>query len=247
MIKLIEIFSEYDASLFENDVFFQRIKSEYVSNASFSDSLFYVSLNDTTSDAFISKVGDTVTLSALDNAPFEEISEFLNIIGYSVILCEEKHSKFFCGKKTQGFVLKTKVEKLLHCKAKLLYTEDLKDVYNLIRDVFDINNNYMLWLADLSHKIRHGTANVCGVHENLSLVSCGFSLFETSDSAIISSVATDEKFRSKGFGGDVVRKLLSENVGKNVYVFIEDENLKFWYEKFGFKEYKKWSEIENVL
>ncbi len=247
MIKLIENLNEYDVSFFENDVFFQRIKSEYSINSSFKDSLFYVSLNDNCADAFVSKVGGNITLSASDNAPFEELGEFFNVIGYSVILCEEKYSTFFNGEKSCGYVLKSEETVKNDCKAKILHSENLKDIYALVKDVFDIDSEFMFWLADMSHKLRHDVAHACGIYENTRLVSSGFSLFETPDSAVVSSVATDESFRSMGFGGEVVKKLLSVNQGKKVYVFIENEELKSWYEKFGFAEYKKWSEIKNVL
>lgn len=247
MIKLIENFNDYDFSLFENDVFFQRIKSEYNVSSSFSDALFYVSISDFGVNAVISKVSGNVTLSALENAPFEELCEFISVIGYAVILCDENYSSHFNGDKTQGYILKAKAGSFEDCKAKLLYSENLKDMFMLLKEVFSLDNDYMFWVTDLSHKIRHNSATACGILKNNKLVSVGFSLFETSVSAVISSVATDESFRSEGLGGEVVKKLLSINEGKDVYVFIENEMLKSWYKKFGFAEYKKWSEIKNVL
>lgn len=247
MIKLIENFNEYDTSDFEQDVFFQRIRSEFNVSSSFNDSLFYVSCNDVCIDAFISKVDGNITLSALDNAPFEELSEFFNIIGYSVILCEKKFSHFFHGEECSGSVMKNDVSVQIFHETDVLCSENLRDVYKLVSRTFDTKHDFMFWFADMSHKLRHGAAHVCGIYENSELISCGFSLFETADSAVISSVATEKTFRTKGFGSEVVKRLLSLNEGKSVYVFIENENLKSWYSKLGFAEYKNWSEIKNVL
>ena len=217
MIKIIDNINEYDASDFENDVFFQRIKAEYNANLTFKDALFYVSFNGTSVDAYISKVGSSVTLSALNGAPFDEINEFLKVIGFSVILCDERYSDFFQGSKTYGYVLGTEGKVFENCEAELLDSENLKDAYGLIKEVFDITDDYMLWLADISHRIRHNVAKFVGIYNNNALVSCGFSLFETLNSAVISSVLTVEIFRSKGLGSNIVKRLLSENTGIITY------------------------------
>lgn len=247
MIKLIENFENYDFSFFENDVFFRRIYSDFCTNSMFSDSLFYVSVNENVVDAVIGKVGQVITLSSKECTPFEELNEFFSVIGYSVILCEEKFSSHFEGVKTYGDILKNTKMTECCCKAQLLYTENLKDVFGLLVRIFNLNIDFMDWFADMSHKLRHGTAKCCGIYENNKLVSVALSVFETDNSAVISSVATDERFRKKGYGEKVVKTLLDENKGKDVYVFTENENISKWYEKSGFTGYKKWSEIKNVL
>lgn len=247
MIKLIDNLEIYDCTSFEDDVFFQRILSDFHSSSMLNDSLFYISLNNNTPDAVIGKVGSVITLSSKDNAPLEEIAEFFSVIGYSVILCEEKFSHFFCGEKIHGDVLKIIRDRKTDCKAEVLYSENLKDVYNLLMKTFNIQADFMNWFADMSHKLRHGVAKCCGIYEKGELVSCAFSVFETEKSAVISSVATDKEYRCNGYGKKVVETLLSENMGKHIYVFTEKKDINNWYKNIGFTEYKKWSEIKNVL
>ncbi len=247
MIKLIDNFDFYDFSSFQEDVFFHRIYSDYKSLSAFEDALFYVSVNDEKVDAVISKIGSDVTISADKNAPFDEIYEFLNVIGCSVILCEESFSEPFHGEKTKGKILKIDCNVTNDCKADLLYTENLQDMYKLQKDVFDISFDFPFWFADISHRIRHGAADFCGIYDCDLLICGAFALFKTNKSAVISSLATKESYRRRGYGENVLKRLLNENLSKTVYVFVENEKVENWYKKFGFTEYKQWSEIKNVL
>lgn len=247
MIKLIDNLDDYDFSSFENDIFFQRIYSDYKSYSSFDDALFYVSVSENTVNAVFSKVNGDVTISLLKEADFYEINEFLSVLGYCVILCEDKYSEHFTGEKTSGNILKITVDEKQGCKAEMLYSENLKDMYSLIENVFSYKSDFMIWFADMSHKIRHKSASLCGIYEDDKLVSAAFSLFETENSAVISSVATLEKYRNNGYATEIVNALLSKNSKKHVYVFTENENIDKWYKKIGFTEHKKWSEIKNVL
>ena len=95
--------------------------------------------------------------------------------------------------------------------------------------------------------IRHNSASLSGIYEDGKLISAAFSLFETENSAVISSVATLESHRNKGYATEIINALLSKNSDKSVYVFTENENIDKWYKKIGFTEHKKWSEIKNVL
>lgn len=247
MIKLIDNFEEYDFSSFEKDVFFYRIYSDFKTLSSFDDALFYVCLSGEKINAFFSKVGSIVTVSCSDNSACEEINEFLKVTGFSKILCDKSISSYFDGEKTSGDILKLNSVFNDFCKSKQLYTENLNDMYLLVKENFKIEFDFPEWFVDMSYRLRHNSAKFYGVYEEDKLVSGAFSLFETENTAIISSVATDVKHRGKGYGEDVVRSLLKENENKNVYVFVENEKIKKWYIKMGFMPDKMWSEIENVL
>ncbi len=247
MIKLIDNFDEYDFSSFEDDVFFQRIYSDYMSLSVFENVMFYVCENDTSTEVVISKIDGNVTVSAKDNASFEEIKEFLNIVGFSKILCDRRFSCFFDGTESHGCILKLKSDEIFNCKAVILDSDHLKNMYLLVEKVFETKNDFLPWVADLSHRLRHNSATLCGIYSDEKIVSGAFSLFETEKSAVISSVATHYEARHKGYGEDVVKALLNKNFSKTVYVFTENEITEKWYKKMGFTSYKMWSEIENVL
>ena len=247
MIKLIDNFEEYDFSSFEKDVFFYRIYSDFKTMSDFDEALFYVCINDEKINALISKVGSTVTVSCSDISVCEEINEFAKVIGYRKILCDRSISFCFDGEKLWGDILRLNSEDDFNSKAKQLYTENLKDMYYLIKKNFNVEIDFPEWFVDMSYRIRHNSAKFYGIYEDDKLVSGAFSLFETENSAVISSVVTDENYRCKGYGEDIIRALLNENKSKNVYVFTENDKIKKWYEKMGFIPDKMWSEIENVL
>lgn len=245
MIKLIDNFEEYNFSSFENDIFFQRILSDYKTLSCFDDVIFYV-CEDEEISAVISKVGGNVTLSAKETAPFEEIREFLNVTGFSKILCNNEFSEHFDGRKEYGKILKIQGGCNFSCKAEKLYSENLKDMHGLVCNVFGFDGDYFTWIADLSHRMRHDSAHLYGIYCDDKLVSGAFSLFETEKSAVISSVATLREYRHQGFGERVVKTVIAEN-SKELFVFTENERTESWYKNMGFVPCEMWSEFENVL
>ncbi len=247
MIKLVENFKEYNLEDFKNNVFFGRILSDFNTLSVFEESMFYVCLNNEDVAGVVSKIDGNITLALTEKSPLEEIKEFLNAIGYSTILCDNAYSHVFDGEKTCGSILKIISNENINCKAKELYSENLKDVFDLIQEAFGLQLDFVKWCADLSHKMRHAGARLFGIYEGDVLVSCAFSLFETEFSAVMSSVSTRKEYRGKGYADEVVKKVLSENIAKSVYAFTENKNVEDWYQKLGFTKESLWSEIENVL
>lgn len=85
------------------------------------------------------------------------------------------------------------------------------------------------WYADLSHRIRHGTAKATQLEQAAAAVAShivpGF--------AVISGVAVLPSRRGEGLGVRVVRELLGRLDGRTVFVACE-EGLVSFYEKLGF-------------
>ncbi len=247
MIKLADNLYLYNLEKFRTDVFYSRILSEFKTLSVFEGSMFYICLNEDNVTGIISKIDTNVTLSLTEEAPLEEINEFLNIVGYSKILCDNRYSSAFIGDKNCGKILKASLAEKTDCKVHELYSENLKDAFELIQDSFDLKLDFVSWFADISHKIRHGGARLFGIYEGDLLISCAFSLFETETSSVMSSVTTRKEYRKKGYGELLVKSVLSENNNKDVFVFTENKDVESWYKKLGFTEVCLWSEIENVL
>ncbi len=247
MIKLAEDLNAYNLSSFADDVFFQRIYSDFGTMSMFSDVYFYVCEEENNVNAVISKVFGIITISARNDADFEEMNEFVKTIGFTKILCDNSFSSHFDGKKTSGKILKINSDEDYGGKVKDLSAENLSDMYNLVKGVFGVSPDFSQWFTDMCHKMRYGAARLCGIYEGKTLLSAGFSLFITEKSAVISSVATDENFRCRGYGERVVKTLICKNRGKDVYVFTENGKVENWYKNMGFVPCKMWSEIENVL
>lgn len=68
-------------------------------------------------------------------------------------------------------------------------------------------------------------------------VSGGFITFSQKIS-LITDVYTNEQYRNKGFGKEIVEKLLSLSVNENVYLISKEHNLEF-YKKCGFEIVKE--------
>lgn len=75
------------------------------------------------------------------------------------------------------------------------------------------------------------------INENGVDISGGFITF-SDDFAVITDVFTKEEYRGKGYGKNLVEKLLNCSTKENVYLTSKEHNVKF-YEKLGFKVVKE--------
>ncbi len=246
MIKLVDSFDEYNFDSFE-DVFFHRIYSDYSAIRQFKDVFFYVCENDGAITGVISKVDGVITMSLRENADFEELNEFVKVIGFTTILCEEKYSCHFDGKKKSGKILKLRIDEVFGSNAELLETYDLKNVYPLLKRVFRKVPDFPGWYVNTCYGMIHNTVISAGVRVDGKIVSVAFALFVTEKIAVLSAVATHPEHRNRGYAMEIVKKILDENRGKEIYLFLENPLLEEYYAKLGFVPYKMWSEIENVV
>lgn len=83
----------------------------------------------------------------------------------------------------------------------------------------------------------YGCCEGAVVEEKFHTVSGGFISFNK-DLALITDVFTKEKYRGKGYGKELVKKLLKISPRKDVYLISRDYNVRF-YEKLGFKVVKE--------
>ncbi len=247
MIKLTEDLTEYDLSFFEDDIFFQRIYSDFLTIGKFPKSFFYICVDDNEITAVISKICGVITLSAKENADFEEINEFVRVIGFSTILCDFSFSCHFDGKKTSGKIMKIRTDEKFGSNAEILRTDELKEAYPILKRVFRKVPDFPDWFVNTCYGVIHNSVIVSGVHYNQKLVSVAFALFVTERTAVISAVATHPEHRNRGYAMEILKKLLDENTGKEIYIFLENPLIEEYYGKLGFVPCKMWSEIENVL
>ncbi|MBQ2829044.1 MAG: GNAT family N-acetyltransferase [Clostridia bacterium] len=248
MIKLTENLNEYDLSFFENDIFFLRIRSDFDVMSRFENVFFYVCMNQAEITAVISKVSDVITISASEGADFDEINEFVKVVGFTTIICEDKYAHHFEGEKTSGKIMKLKAYDSLESYAEMLNTDDLKKVYRVLKTVFwGKVPDFSDWFVNTCYGVIHNSVMVSGIRSKDELVAVAFALFVTEKTAVISAVATHPEHRNRGYAFEIIKRLLNENKGKEVYLFLEDPLIEEYYAKLGFVPCKMWSEIRNAI
>ncbi len=246
MIKLVDNFKDYNIKGFD-DVFFYRIMSDFNTIRQFDNVDFYVSLIEDDVTAVMSKVNGVITISAADNADFQEINEFVKVIGFTTILCDEKFSSSFIGKKTSGKILKLSAGKSFSSDAELLDTNNLKEIYRVLKRVFKRIPDFSDWFVNTCYGMMHNSVMSAGICTNGKIVSVAFMLFISEKAAVLSAVATLPEYRNRGFAMQIVKKLLNENKDKDIFLFLENPLLEEYYAELGFSYCKMWSETENVI
>lgn len=224
-----------------DDIYSVRIKSllaAYGTNYDFAT--FYCCYNgDNKKVSIISKLDNdfTVCYKDCDNEDFEEISDFINIIGYNSVLTDDRFIFKENEKYDTGAVMVTEKK----VEISLPYAEidefpKLMDIYNL--DDFD-NWDFEAWYVDLSHRIRHKTAKAYALKVNDEIVSSAIFSSIYNSNAILTSVQTDPVFRKMGYASALVSNMICDIKGK-VYLMREKEKNENFYEKLGFENNGIW-------
>ncbi len=218
------------------DVFYYRILSDFnLYGNDFPFSSFYSCFDGEEIVSLISKIDGVITVSCIDERYKSEITEFCKITGFKTILAD---NNIFSSCR-HGDILKFKGE-ILNSDALISDSEILKDVYNILKKSFDDFPAFESWFPDISYRLRHFAGRLAVKYYEGEIVSCAFSLFESENSFVISSVATEKECRCRGFAKECIYKLLKDN--KNIFVFTENKELTDLYKSMGFAEYGKWSE-----
>ena len=168
-----------------------------------------------------------------ENADEEELRLFAETVGAAEFSVDEYKNRYILK------FIKTDDNKKTVDKtaAESVTGENLKDIFPVI---FESDGNRSLyfekWYSDASHKIRHGFIHGKCVCFGGKCVSAALTSGETDILAVISSVATLENYRNRGFGADVVTALAEslDKLNKKVYLMTDDEKTMKWYLKIGF-------------
>lgn len=227
------------------DPFAARISAllkTYGSEHSFA--MFWLQITNDIPTAAISRVDGNMTLCCLENADFEELSYFIDAVGFSSITFDEK---FFdvLGIKPQksSFIVE-------YCGGAeqaedILFDYDKKEIYSLLCSCGFELGDYSAFLADVCSRLNKGTAVMAAKDENGKLCACAFSLFEGDKSVLLGAVATKESARGKGYASKLVGTLACMKSQKRVFLFCRNDGLADFYGKIGFKICGRWAVCEN--
>lgn len=184
--------------------------------------------------AVLSRIGDTVTLEAEENADFHELGVFCRMMGRYLFVRSELAGAFHKKALDEGAVL-------CHPGGGLDFSGEnppLSEVYRVLsacREEFPHLPPFEDWYVDMSHRIRHGAARAFLSKEQ---TSCALLTVCTAEGAILSGAATVPACRGRG-GASRLMKRICES-GETIFLFCERKLLPF-YLPLGFREVGAWA------
>lgn len=251
MITIISSFKEEYENFCKGDPLGARIISQLDAyGAKHAFALFWEQRSDEgTLTAVISKFGGSVTVYE-KNTDAQELSYFLNFIEINNISLSHSLAKLMYDecKINCKTIMKYKnkgIERIEHNFDDFCKDLDLKQVYDII---FVCHNspknmrNFEGWIADLSHRIRHGYSDAVAVQKDDKIVSCAIALATTATDVLVGGIATLDKYRNRGFAKNCIYEIIRRNEGKNIFLFCEDDKIGF-YKGIGFEENGLMSEV----
>lgn len=200
--------------------------------------------------AAVALVYGTAVISASSSADFEELREFLKIIGFCTLSLDESVcvKLGFTPSRTGNIVRFDSLSKPLKGKACLPRYPDLRDVFDLLtRSGFDRLGEKNEWIADISRRMNRSVSQWSIIEQDGLPVACACALFVTDSAAFLGCVAADEKLRGKGLGSETVLTVADKykGQGKRVELFCKDGSIVEFYKKSGFAPVGRWAEYDN--
>lgn len=207
--------------------------------------MFWVQSVDGIPVAAISKTDGNMTVCCCENADYEELSYFINAVGYSSLTCDEKVMiKLGIEPSKTSFTVRynggTKSE-----TEEILRDCDKKEIYNLLVSCGFELGDYNTFLADVCARLNKQTASFAAAEVDKEISACAFALFEGEKSVLLGAVATKESARGKGLASKLVGTLAEEKSDKEVYLFCRNDGLVDFYRKIGFVPVGKWAISEK--
>lgn len=207
--------------------------------------LFWVQSIDEKSVAAVCRVDGNMTVCCYDGADYEELSAFINAVGFSSLTCDsEVMKKLGYEPSKTSFTVEYKggaavggIEKTRDC--------DKKKIYDLLCGCGFELGDYRAFLADVCARLNKNTASFAAVLNENEPCACAFALFKGEKSVLLGAVATNEKARGRGYASELVGTLAEENSDKKVFLFCRNDSLADFYSKIGFEKVGCWAICEN--
>lgn len=214
-----------------------------------NDIYFWSQDNNGEISAVISRVDGNMTVYADGRADFDEISEFVRIIGFSTLLMSyEYFGEIGIKPHSSGDILCFRDDVKPVSRDNISDNADLKAAYELLRinksESIEVTE-YLPWLSDFTYKRNRNSARMKSLFRDCMQVCFAMTSAETDKSALISGVVTDREYRKQGYASSVVYALCDElkREGKTVYIMTASEENKNFYLKNGFACIGKWGSV----
>lgn len=249
MVKLVEKGDGAFLSFCDRDVFGTRIKSYFNCYSTDYDFVkFWVQTDENGYvTAAISRVDGDMTVSA-ENADFEELLQFVKIVGYTTIQCNRKVAERFTADETLwGYVVEFKEETNIN-EISLRQKFELKEIYSIIKaENLTGVGDYLPWLSDTTFRINRGTAKPLLCEIDGENAGCAMVLFRTDKAALLGAVATVPEFRGRGVARNLVTRLANEELksGRRTELLCKSDSIVEFYKSIGFTVTDEWSLITD--
>lgn len=249
MVKLVEKGDRAFLSFCDRDVFGTRIKAYfncYLTDYDFVK--FWVQTDDDGNvTAAISRVDGDMTLTA-ENADFEELLQFVKIVGFTTIQCNRRVAEHFTKDETLwGYVVEFK-EKTQTSEVSLKKNFELKEIYNIIKaENLTGVGDYLPWLSDTTFRVNRGTAKPLLCEIDGENAGCAMVLFSTDKASLLGAVATVPEFRGRGVARSLVVRLANEELaqGRRTELLCKSDSIVDFYKSIGFTVTDEWSLITD--
>lgn len=197
---------------------------------------FYAQKSDGEVTAVICILDNDITLSYIQNkADIEELTEFVNVMGFSTLLCDDA---FLLDREyDSGIIMSSERKTEIACD----YTD--VDEYPYLFDLFNFvdygNVDFESWYVDISHRIRHGCAKAVTLNVDGEIISSAIfsSIYE--NDAILTAVQTKPEFRKSGYASALVSAMCCDVTG-TVFLMREKDKNESFYKKLLFDNIGKW-------
>lgn len=213
--------------------FLSVINTDFLFPLGFSDGVYFQEI-DGSKTLLFSLRGVTATVCRLNkNADTQELLAFFELQGVKNILSDFLFDGV-CLEERAVFKI-TLEEHSVRDVLTISQSSTLSDYINVF-NLLSGNGSFEAWYPLFSSKINKGSAYGVYLMKDSAPVSCAIAPFVYENSAVIAGVFTDEAYRKKGYATRCVKSLLGElqkNDVKDVYLWCEDKNIKF-YEDIGF-------------
>ena len=183
----------------------------------------------------VSRFYGDMTVYATAQTDFDELKEFLEMTGFTSVLCEKE-----IFKDSYSGIIMEKISANTDVTAEI--NPDLNEVYRLLEscksDKFEVPGCED-FILDMSHKIRHETALCVGVREGEKLVATAMTVAQSETCAIIGAVATDKNYRKLGYGKKCVQALCHLLNGRKIFIMRDQSENECFYKSMGFENQGK--------
>lgn len=196
--------------------------------------LFWCQYIESALTAVICKFEQSVILVTNKNADINEIKQFINAVGFTSLEGEYELVKTLTQKNVREYTVVFKKA----TQSSLSHTPpNIKQVYEIIygwENEHIATHEFEPFYADLTHRIRHGTAAAVLVQSSAAAIASHI----TGSDAVISGVATIPNKQGKGLGRAALETLEQNLVGRNIFASADSGVLDFYLKSGYIKKYK---------